>query len=101
MKTVTVAAYNSPSEAEPLKQRLQTAGIPAQVISESTTDKMLEFTRVNVGVRIEVRREDFEKALLITHDWEVEKDAANVLALDAVPAAPVNWTTRETSPESS
>ncbi len=101
VKTVTVTAYNSPSEAEPLKQRLQTAGIPAEVISESTADKILEFTRVNVGVRIEVPREHFEKALLITHDWEVEKDAANALALEAVPPAPASWASQESAPKQS
>ena len=95
MKTVTVAAYNSPLEAEPLKQRLLAAGIPAEVISESTTDKVLEFTRVNAGVRIEVPRQHFEKALLISHDWEVEKDAANTVALETVPAGPTDWAARE------
>ena len=100
MKTVTVAAYNSPSDAEPLKQRLVAAGIPAEVISESNADKLLEFNRINAGVRIEVPRGHFEKALLITHDWEVEKDAANASALKAVPAAPVAWTGQESLPKS-
>ena len=97
VKTVTVAAYNSPAEAEPLKQRLQASGIPAEVVSESATDKILEFTRVNAGVRIEVPRQHFEKALLITHDWEVEKDTAAALALEAVPAAPTVWTAHDKS----
>ena len=82
MKTITVAAYNSLSEAEPLQTRLKEAGIAADIHSESISDKTLEFARINAGVRIEVPRADFEKALLIMHDWEVEKDIPPVLAGD-------------------
>ena len=97
MKPVTVAAYNSPTEAEPLKQRLEAAGIPAEIRSEAKSDKILEFVRVNAGVRVEVPREHFEKALLIMHDWEVEKDttAAQALGNAADSPAPIAWTTPE------
>ena len=101
VKTVTVSAYNSLSEAEPLRQRLLEAGIAAEIINESTADKILEFNRVNAGVRIEVPRQHFEKALLITHDWEVEKDVANARALEAIPATPTGWTAQESSPKHS
>jgi hypothetical protein len=79
VKTITVAAYNSLSEAEPLQKRLQEAGIPAEIHRELTSDKILEFARVNAGVRIEVPRSHFEEALLIMHDWEVEKDAPGIV----------------------
>lgn len=93
MKPVTVAAYNSPAEAEPLKQRLEAAGIPAEIRSESRSDKILEFARVNAGVRVEVPREHFEKALLIMHDWEVEKDTTSEESVGSAtePPAPASW----------
>jgi hypothetical protein len=71
MKTVTVAAFNSPSEAEPLKGRLTAAGIQAEIHSESKLDETLDFSRPRAGVRIEVPRADFEKALRMVYDWNV------------------------------
>jgi len=61
MKSVTVAAFNSPAEAEPLKMRLVAAGIAAEVHSESKLDEELDFSRVSAGVRIEVPRSDFDR----------------------------------------
>jgi len=71
MKSVTVAAFNSPAEAEPLKMRLVAAGIAAEVHSESKLDEELDFSRVSAGVRIEVPRSDFEAALNIVYAWNV------------------------------
>jgi len=75
MKTVTVAAFNSPAEAEPLKTRLVAAGIAAEVHSESKLDEELDFSRVSAGVRIEVPRSDFEAALGIVYAWNVTETA--------------------------
>ncbi|PYJ96747.1 MAG: hypothetical protein DME23_19050 [Verrucomicrobia bacterium] len=75
MKTVTVAAFNSPAEAEPLKTRLVAAGIAAEVHSESKLDEELDFSRVSAGVRIEVPRSDFEAALSIVYAWNVTETA--------------------------
>ena len=75
MKSVTVAAFNSPAEAEPLKMRLVAAGIAAEVHSESKLDEELDFSRVSAGVRIEVPRSDFEAALNIVYAWNVTETA--------------------------
>src|SRR5207245_3558241 len=74
MKTVTVAAFNSQAEAEPLKMRLVAAGIAAEVHSESKLEE-LDFSRVSAGVRIEVPRSDFEAALGIVYAWNVTETA--------------------------
>ena len=75
MKTVTVAAFNSQAEAEPLKARLVAAGIAAEVHSESKLDEELDFSRVSAGVRIEVPRSDFDAALDIVYAWNVTETA--------------------------
>lgn len=75
MKTVTVAAFNSQAEAEPLKARLVAAGIAAEVHSESKLDEELDFSRVSAGARIEVPRSDFEAALGIVYAWNVAETA--------------------------
>lgn len=80
-----------------MKQRLQAAGIAAEIRSESESDKLLEFSRVNAGVRVEVPREHFEQALLIMHDWELEKDlpAVGAAASEPVHSASLAWMTPE------
>jgi len=75
MRAVTVAAFNSQAEAEPLKTRLVAAGISAEVHSESRLDEELDFSRVSAGVRIEVPRSDFEAALDIVYAWNVTETA--------------------------
>ena len=76
MKPVTVAASNSPVEAEPLKRRLVAAGIPAEIRGETTLDDEMEFARVTAGVRIEVPRANFEAALAIVYDWNAAPGVA-------------------------
>lgn len=75
MKAVTVAAFNSLTEAEPLKTRLVAAGIQAEIHNESQLEEDLDFSRVSAGVRIEVPRGDFEAALGIVYDWNADKDS--------------------------
>lgn len=78
MKTVTVAAFNSPAEAEPLKSRLAAAGIQAEIHSESKLGETLDFSRPRAGVRIEVPRDDFERALRMVYDWNVASNPEGV-----------------------
>jgi hypothetical protein len=73
MKPVTVAAFNSPEEAEPLRQRLIAAGIQAQLRHELESEGKTPVLRPSAGVRIEVPREHFEAALRFVYDWNVEE----------------------------
>jgi hypothetical protein len=75
MKPVTLAAFNTREEAEPLRAWLCSQGIWAEVRNESDTAGLLEFARPSAGVRVEVPREDFENALQLVYDWNVAADA--------------------------
>ena len=69
MKTITVATFNSVMEAEPLRSRLQAAGLQAEIRSESKLHTMLDFSRPSAGVSVEVPRGDFDTALRLIYDW--------------------------------
>lgn len=74
MKPVTVAAYNSLTEAQALKDRLAAAGISAELRSEASADPSLEFSRVGVGVHVTVARAQFDDALRLVYDWNSKKE---------------------------
>ena len=74
MKPVSVAAFNSREEAEPLQERLLAAGIAAEIHNELPMDTGLGFVRASAGVRIEVPRADFETALRMVYDWNAGED---------------------------
>ena len=69
MKQVTLAAFNSREEAEPICQYLKAAGIRAELRSESPLEGLMAFARPSAGVQIEVARDDFEGALKLIYDW--------------------------------
>jgi hypothetical protein len=69
MKPVTLAVFNSREEAEPMRQLLGEAGIWAEVRRETTAEGLLQFGRAVTGVKVEVPREDFEKALQLLYGW--------------------------------
>jgi hypothetical protein len=76
MKPVSVAALNSREEAEPLRARLQAAGIPAEIRDELSLGDQTFFTRPSAGVRVEVARDDFETALQLIYDWNAAEAGA-------------------------
>ena len=75
MKTITVAAFNSPADAEPLKKRLVAAGIPAEIHNEPKPDETQDYSRASAGVQIEGPRVHFEAALEIVYDWNTCQEA--------------------------
>jgi hypothetical protein len=85
MKPVSVAAFNSREEAEPLCARLESAGIPAQIRDELGLEGLVDFPRPSAGVRVEVARDDFQAALQLVYDW----NAAGTGGLQA----PLDWLT--------
>ncbi len=86
MKAVTVAAFNSLSEAESLQQRLVAAGISAEVHSESRFDETLEYTRLKAGFHVAVPRVDFAAALGIVYHWNVAKESERTIPNPPAPA---------------
>jgi hypothetical protein len=76
MKPVSVAALNSRDEAEPLRARLQAAGIRAEIRDELSLGDHSFFARPSAGVRVEVARNDFETALQLIYDWNAAEAGA-------------------------
>src|SRR5437879_13571614 len=62
MNMVTVATFNEPSKAEPLKQKLEKTGIHAQICDESKYEWFWFVTKPLAGIRRKVHKKDFEKA---------------------------------------
>ena len=92
MKTITVAAFNSLAEAEPLQKRLVAAGIPAEIHNEPKPDETQDYSRASAGVQIEVPRVHFEAALEIVYDWNTgqEAEANRPKRVEPVPRAAAN-----------
>ena len=78
MRTVTLAEFSSPSEAESLQKRLTASGIHAELHTESRVEKVLNFFRASAGVRVDVPREEFEAAFRLVYDWNVEQKSTGV-----------------------
>ena len=74
MKPISVAVFNSRDEAEPLQALLVAAGIAAEIRNELRMDTGLGFGCPSAGVRIEVPREDFERALQMVYGWNADQD---------------------------
>ena len=89
MKPITVAAFNSLAEAEPLKRRLVAAGIPAEIHNEPKPDGTQDYSRASAGVHIEVPRLHFEAALEIVYDWNTGQETEPIMPerIEPVPRA--------------
>jgi hypothetical protein len=97
MKSITVAAFNSPADAEPLKMRLVAAGIPAEIHNEPKPDETQDYSRASAGVHIEVPRVYFEAALEIVYDWNTDQQEIGAKwpdPLESVPRASPNPTAK-------
>ena len=79
MKSITVAAFNSLAEAEPLKRRLVAAGNPAEIHKEPRPDETQDYSRASAGVQIEVPRLHFEAALEIVYDWNTGQEMESIM----------------------
>src|SRR5438045_1323590 len=80
MNMVTVDTFNEPSKAEPLKQKLEKAGIPAEICDESRYEWFWFVTRPIAGIRLKIHKKDFETARRLVREW----DAADGVLRDAV-----------------
>jgi len=80
MNMVTVATFNEPSKAEPLKQKLEKAGIHAEICDESRYEWVWFVTKPVAGIRLKVHKKDFEKARQRIREW----DAGEGILRDAV-----------------
>lgn len=72
MNTVTVATFNDPEKAEPLRKRLAQAGLQTEVIDEKNLQHIGFASESLAGVRVKVQKADFEKAIGLLKQWEGE-----------------------------
>ena len=70
MNMVTVATFNEPSKAEPLRQRLEKTGIHAEICDESKYEWSWFVTKPLAGIRLKVQKQDFENARRLIREWD-------------------------------
>jgi hypothetical protein len=80
MNMVTEVTFNTPEDAEPLKKRLESAGIRAEIHDERKLQKYWFMSEPLAGVHLRVDRSQYESASRLLHDW----DAAEGALKDAV-----------------
>jgi len=70
MEPVTVATFNEPEEAEPVRQRLTDVGIFAEVHDERKLQKYLFLSRPLAGIRLRVDKKDHSRAESLLNEWD-------------------------------
>lgn len=75
MEPVTVLTFNEPEQAEPLKQRLEKAGIPAVIYDERKLQRAFLSRNSLAGIRLRVDRKDFDRARALLLEWDKQDHA--------------------------
>ena len=73
MEPVTVLTFNEPEQAEPLKRRLEEAGIPAAIYDERRLQKAFLSRDSLAGIRLRVDRKDFDRARAMLAEWDKQE----------------------------
>jgi len=70
---ITIATFNESTPAETLKDRLDKAGLHAEVLDESPAQAVFFMSRdPRAHMRVRVRKEEFETARQMIRGWETE-----------------------------
>ena len=67
---VTIATFNEQSKAKRLRERLEKAGVHAEVMGENTLQRVAFMSRPQANVKVKVEENDFEKAQNLMREWE-------------------------------
>ena len=67
---VTIATFNEPAKAKQLKERLQLAGLHADMINEGHIQKVAFMSKPQANVKVQVDDNDFERAQKLMIEWE-------------------------------
>jgi hypothetical protein len=78
MNRLPVAIIGQRAIAEPLRQRLESAGIHAEIHDELRLEKLWESHDRAPFVRLEVPAENFERACNLLHEWDRQDGALRV-----------------------
>jgi hypothetical protein len=72
---MSVALFNDRPKAEPLRERLAQAGIPAEIHDELRLEKLWFACKTDCGVRLEVPASQFERAEDMLIEWDAKEGA--------------------------
>lgn len=67
---VTIATYNEQAKAKHLRERLQQAGVRADILGEGTLQRVAFMSKPQANVKVKVDERDFEKAQGLMREWE-------------------------------
>lgn len=67
---VTIATFNEQSKAKHLRDRLQQAGVRADIIGEGYLQRVAFMSKPQANVKLKVDETDFEKAQSLMVEWE-------------------------------
>src|SRR6201997_5116110 len=67
---VTIATFNEQSKAKHLRDRLQQAGIGAEIIGDSHLQRVAFMAKPQANVKVKVEEDDFGKAHELMREWE-------------------------------
>src|SRR5258708_27720055 len=76
MNWMALALFSNPTNAEPIRQRLVAAGIPAEIRAEPGWERLWFVSKTKTaGVYLEVPARQFETAARLLLDWEAADGA--------------------------
>ena len=67
---VTIATFDEPAKAKHLKQRLQEAGVKADVHNEGQLQAVATMSKPHANAKVMVEEQDFQKAHELMVEWE-------------------------------
>jgi len=67
---VTIATFNEPAKAKRLKERLQQAGLKADIHNEGHLQAVAFMSKPQANVKVQVDDDDFERAQTLMTEWE-------------------------------
>ncbi len=74
---LTVATFHNKEHAEAVKNRLQEAGIPAQVYDESNVQKFWFMSKPHAAEKVRVEEHDFDRALAYLKEHDLTEGILN------------------------
>jgi hypothetical protein len=67
---VTIATFNEQSKAKHLRERLQQAGVRADILGDAALQRVAFMSKPHANVKVKVEEADFEKAQSLLREWE-------------------------------
>jgi Zn finger protein HypA/HybF involved in hydrogenase expression len=67
---VTIATYNEQAKAKHLRERLEEAGVQADIVGEGAIQRVAFMSKPQANVKVKVEEKEFEKAQKLMREWE-------------------------------